>query len=176
MYDRGNLVLTDWELRILNILRPRVAGEEKFLVRKYTNTQMHKYTNTLRHTGQVRETYPVELAKQELTLLDGPRLAALLAAGKETDTLKKLLMPHFDFGPSLLEHLLLEAGLPPGTKLKELEADREAAIAGLEAALAGGPAFLAARGGEVSYLALSSIHPLLPPPSLPSPGLRSPEE
>ena len=30
-YDRGNLVLTDWEYKILNILRPRVAGEEKFL-------------------------------------------------------------------------------------------------------------------------------------------------
>lgn len=34
MYDKGNLVLTDWEFRILNILRPRVAGEEKFLVRQ----------------------------------------------------------------------------------------------------------------------------------------------
>jgi hypothetical protein len=30
-YDRGNLVLTDHEYKILNILRPRVAGEEKFL-------------------------------------------------------------------------------------------------------------------------------------------------
>ena len=33
-YDRGNLVLTDFELKILNILRPRVAGEERFLVRR----------------------------------------------------------------------------------------------------------------------------------------------
>ena len=31
MYDKGNLVLTDWQYKILNILRPRVAGEEKFL-------------------------------------------------------------------------------------------------------------------------------------------------
>ena len=31
MYDKGNLVLTDGEYKILNILRPRVAGEEKFL-------------------------------------------------------------------------------------------------------------------------------------------------
>ena len=30
----GNLVLTDFELKILNILRPRVAGEERFLVRR----------------------------------------------------------------------------------------------------------------------------------------------
>ena len=33
-YDRGNLVLTDFDLKILNILRPRVAGEERFLVKK----------------------------------------------------------------------------------------------------------------------------------------------
>ena len=36
-YDRGNLVLTDFELKILNILRPRVAGEERFLVRRKLN-------------------------------------------------------------------------------------------------------------------------------------------
>ena len=35
MYDKGNLVLTDWEFRIVNIPRPRVAGEEKFLVRQH---------------------------------------------------------------------------------------------------------------------------------------------
>ena len=33
-YDRGNLVLTDFDLKILNILRPRVAGEDRFLVKK----------------------------------------------------------------------------------------------------------------------------------------------
>ena len=33
-YDRGNLVLTDFDLKILNILRPRVAGEERFLVKQ----------------------------------------------------------------------------------------------------------------------------------------------
>jgi len=98
MYDRGNLVLTDWEFKILNILRPRVAGEEKFLV---------------------RETYPLELCKQEFNVLDVASLLELLSKAKETDTLKKMLMPHFDYGPNLLEHLLLVAGFAQNTKIKD---------------------------------------------------------
>ena len=34
LYDKGNLILTDKDLVILNVLRPRVQGEEKFLVRE----------------------------------------------------------------------------------------------------------------------------------------------
>ena len=62
------MVLTDWEFKILNILRPRVAGEEKFLV---------------------RETYPLELCKQEFNVLDEATLNEYLSKAKETDTLKK---------------------------------------------------------------------------------------
>ena len=45
-YDRGNLVLTDYEYKILNILRPRVAGEEKFLgiVKNTYFTRTHYYS------------------------------------------------------------------------------------------------------------------------------------
>ena len=39
-YDRGNLVLTDFDFKILNILRPRVAGEERFLVKKPKRYEM----------------------------------------------------------------------------------------------------------------------------------------
>ena len=67
-YDRGNLVLTDWEFKILNILRPRVAGEEKFLV---------------------RETYPVELCKQDVNVLEATMLETFLSKAKDNDTLKK---------------------------------------------------------------------------------------
>jgi len=97
MYDRGNLVLTDHEFKILNILRPRVAGEDKFLV---------------------RETYPVELAKSSYDSLDQDRLKQVLDSAKEKDTLKKVLMPHFEYGPSLLEHVLLANGLAPNTVIK----------------------------------------------------------
>merc|ERR1719354_228961 len=98
MYDRGNLVLTDHEYKIMNILRPRVAGEEKFLV---------------------RETYPVELAKQEYSTIDENNIKNLIKSGKPTDTLKKILMPQFDYGPSVLEHVCLAAGIQISIKLKE---------------------------------------------------------
>jgi hypothetical protein len=34
LYDKGNLILADKDLQIINVLRPRVQGEEKFLVRE----------------------------------------------------------------------------------------------------------------------------------------------
>ena len=62
------MVLTDWEFKILNILRPRVAGEEKFLV---------------------RETYPIELCKQNFNSLDEQTFKDALSKAKDNDTLKK---------------------------------------------------------------------------------------
>lgn len=47
LYDRGNLVITDYEWTILNILRPRKAGEDEDV------------------KLIVREKYPVDLAKTE---------------------------------------------------------------------------------------------------------------
>ena len=61
-------MLTDHEYKILNILRPRVAGEEKFLV---------------------RETYPLDLCKTELPTVDTEKLHDLVLNAKESDTLKK---------------------------------------------------------------------------------------
>ena len=96
-YDRGNLVLTDWEYKILNILRPRVAGEEKFLGMSITclilwiNISIIDYlflkkflTVTL-----VRETYPLELCKHELPDLNLEKVQSLLTSAKENDSLKK---------------------------------------------------------------------------------------
>jgi len=118
MYDRGNLVLTDWEFKILNILRPRVAGEEKFLV---------------------RETYPLELCKQEFNVLDEATLNEYLSNAKENDTLKKVLMPHFDYGPNLLEHILLAAGFAQNTKIKDFNLEN---VSKLNEALNGASKFL----------------------------------
>lgn len=116
MYDRGNLVLTDFEFKILNILRPRVAGEDKFLV---------------------RETYPVELAKTSYEVLDLQKIKTIFAGAKEKDTLKKVLMPHFEYGPSLLEHLLLANNFASNTNVKtgfDLESDLLRLVAALEQA------------------------------------------
>jgi predicted ribosome quality control (RQC) complex YloA/Tae2 family protein len=74
LYDRGNVVLTDFEYKILNILRPRVQGEEKFLV---------------------RETYPVELARQDYKAMNEERLRGIFEAAKPGDSLKKMLAPQY---------------------------------------------------------------------------------
>jgi hypothetical protein len=66
----------------------------------------------------VRETYPVELAKQEFTPLEVNNLKNILKSGKDSDPLRKLLLPHFEYGPNLLEHLCLERGIALNTKLK----------------------------------------------------------
>ena len=78
-------MLTDHEYKILNILRPRVAGEEKFLV---------------------RETYPLDLCKTELPTVDAEKLSELLSNAKENDTLKKgslYLLTKFLFYPNLFQ-------------------------------------------------------------------------
>ncbi len=108
LYDRGNVVLTDCDYKILNILRPRVQGEEKFLV---------------------RETYPVELARREYEKMSEEKLRGIFEACKPGDNLKKLLSPHFEQGPALLEHLLLtRAGLPANTKRKDVDLDEKAGV------------------------------------------------
>lgn len=47
LYDRGNLILCDYEMTILNVLRPHTEGEEvRFVVReKYPEARAREYTN-----------------------------------------------------------------------------------------------------------------------------------
>ena len=73
----------------------------------------------------VRETYPVELAKQEFTILDKVKVDEVVENSKDSDNLKKTFTSHFDYGPSLLEHLFLTEGIKPNTKMKEVKASEE---------------------------------------------------
>ena len=124
----------------------------------------------------MRETYPVELAKQEFSTLDEVSLREAFGKAKETDTLKKVLMPHFDLGPALLEHLMLEQSLRSSTKLKDV--DLEAVLATLLTAFEALPLFLKnrekqgfviqkaetrpkAEGGEEEFLTIQEFHPFL---------------
>jgi len=74
-----------------------MKGEEKFLV---------------------RETYPVELAKQTAEVLTLERLKEIVENCKPGDNLKKALTPHFEYGPAFLDHLLLSQGFHGGMKVK----------------------------------------------------------
>lgn len=96
LYDRGNIVLTDYSYTILNILRPRKEGEEVRFA--------------------VHEKYPVDrprVAKAPLSLED---VKAALTAAKEKTPLKKILNPLLDCGGGVLDHELLEVGIPIGAK------------------------------------------------------------
>ncbi|XP_046545079.1 nuclear export mediator factor NEMF-like [Haliotis rubra] len=97
LYDRGNIVLTDYEYTILNILRPRTD-----------NSQDVRFA--------VRETYPVDVAKQhELPTVE--RLTEIMSKGKDGDPLKKLLVPNLDYGPAVLDHCLLGAGFTENCRI-----------------------------------------------------------
>ncbi|XP_060573398.1 LOW QUALITY PROTEIN: ribosome quality control complex subunit NEMF-like [Ruditapes philippinarum] len=97
LYDRGNIVLTDYEYTILNILRPRTDQSQDVRF-------------------AVRETYPLEGAKQH-ELPTEEKLREIILAGKVGDPLKKLLIPHLDYGPAMIEHCLITAGFQENVKI-----------------------------------------------------------
>lgn len=73
LYDRGNIILTDHERTILNILRPHVEGEEiRFAV---------------------REKYPECRAKAQSGNIGEEQMRERLMNGKPGDTLKRVLNP-----------------------------------------------------------------------------------
>ncbi|KAI5706835.1 hypothetical protein M8J75_011793 [Diaphorina citri] len=97
LYDRGNIVLTDKDYIILNVLRPHSDGEE---VRFY-----------------VREKYPVDLAKVRSGAPTQEMLYELFTKEKYGEQIKKILVPQLDYGPAIIEHVLMTAGFPNTCKL-----------------------------------------------------------
>uniref|UniRef100_A0A803Y4X2 Ribosome quality control complex subunit NEMF n=1 Tax=Meleagris gallopavo TaxID=9103 RepID=A0A803Y4X2_MELGA len=91
LYDRGNIVLTDHEYLILNILRFRTdeADDVRFAV---------------------RERYPVDSAKAPTPLPSLERLTEIISDAPKGEQLKRVLNPHLPYGATLIEHCLIEAG------------------------------------------------------------------
>ncbi|XP_023716969.1 nuclear export mediator factor NEMF homolog isoform X3 [Cryptotermes secundus] len=117
LYDRGNIVLTDCNLMILYILRPHTEGEEVRFA--------------------VREKYPLDRAHQREGPPAAEKLHSLLSSATLGDSLKKILIPHFDYGPAIIEHVLLKAGFSTGCKLGkgfDLEKDMSKLLAALNEA------------------------------------------
>ncbi|XP_022219389.2 nuclear export mediator factor NEMF homolog [Drosophila obscura] len=87
LYDRGNLILTDFELTTLYILRPHTEGENiRFAV---------------------REKYPVERAKHQDDAFRLDLLDDLLEKAPPGENLRQILMPVLNCGPAVVEHVLL---------------------------------------------------------------------
>ncbi|KAM3851382.1 ribosome quality control complex subunit NEMF [Vipera latastei] len=116
LYDRGNIVLTDHEYLILNILRFRTddADDVKFAVREH---------------------YPVDHVKTATSLPSLERLTELITSAPKGDQLKRILNPHLSYGITLIEHCLIEAGLSGSIKVEQIESkDIEKVLAALQKA------------------------------------------
>lgn len=99
LYDKGNIVLTDCDYVILNILRPRTTGTDddvKFIV---------------------REKYPVQNALQEKPVLTEEDIREIIEAAKPGDNIKKVLNPKVLYGPAVLDHALCGQGLAASSKI-----------------------------------------------------------
>ncbi|PNI83297.1 NEMF isoform 7, partial [Pan troglodytes] len=97
---KGNIVLTDYEYVILNILRFRTdeADDVKFAV---------------------RERYPLDHARAAEPLLTLERLTEIVASAPKGELLKRVLNPLLPYGPALIEHCLLENGFSGNVKVDE---------------------------------------------------------
>ncbi|XP_057638094.1 ribosome quality control complex subunit NEMF isoform X1 [Chionomys nivalis] len=100
LYDRGNIVLTDYEYLILNILRFRTdeADDVKFAV---------------------RERYPIDHARAAEPLLTLERLTEVITGAPKGELLKRVLNPLLPYGPALIEHCLIENGFAGNIKVDE---------------------------------------------------------
>uniref|UniRef100_A0A1A7WC97 Ribosome quality control complex subunit NEMF n=1 Tax=Iconisemion striatum TaxID=60296 RepID=A0A1A7WC97_9TELE len=98
LYDRGNIILADHEYTILNLLRFRTAEAEDVKI-------------------AVRERYPVESARPPEPLISLEKLTDILSKAPNGEQVKRVLNPHLPYGATLIEHSLIEAGLPGSFKV-----------------------------------------------------------
>ncbi|XP_043277950.1 nuclear export mediator factor NEMF homolog [Venturia canescens] len=105
LYDRGNIVLTDHEMTILNILRPHTEGEKiRFAV---------------------KEKYPLDRAHTD-PMPSGDEIKNKLKEAKEWESLKKVLNPLVEFGSALIDHVLLKWNFVLGCKIgKDFKVDED---------------------------------------------------
>ncbi|XP_018411754.1 PREDICTED: nuclear export mediator factor NEMF [Nanorana parkeri] len=106
LYDRGNIVLTDHEYLILNILRFRTdeADDVKFAVREH---------------------YPVSNAKAPESLITMERVKEIVENAQKGEQLKRTLNPHLPYGATLIEHCLLETGLSANVKVDQITGETD---------------------------------------------------
>eukprot|EP00117_Sycon_ciliatum_P034105 scpid19698/ scgid26108/ Nuclear export mediator factor NEMF; Antigen NY-CO-1; Serologically defined colon cancer antigen 1 len=98
LYDRGNVVLTDHQYTILNLLRRRKDKDNEDV------------------RFAVRESYPLSNAREaEPVTREG--ILSIVQGAQAGDTLRKILSPHYVFGPQLMDHCLRMVGHTLSTKI-----------------------------------------------------------
>ncbi|CAG9863169.1 unnamed protein product [Phyllotreta striolata] len=96
LFDKGNLLLTDFEHTILYVLRPHTEGDKFRFATK--------------------EKYPHNRAR-ESGVISKEKLSEILASAKVGDQLKKVLVSNLEYGPAIIEHVLLKRNFPNSTKI-----------------------------------------------------------
>lgn len=121
LYDRGNIVFTDYQWTILNVLRPHVEGDKVRFA--------------------VKEKYPLDRAKTSYAAPSSEALQQIFAQCKPGDNLKKVLNPNLEYGAAIIDHVLLENGLSGNMKVTHeagkgfhVEQDLEKLVAALKQA------------------------------------------
>uniref|UniRef100_T1PIE3 Fibronectin-binding protein A n=1 Tax=Musca domestica TaxID=7370 RepID=T1PIE3_MUSDO len=87
LYDRGNIILTDHEMKILYILRSHQEGEERFAI---------------------REIYPIGRAKKENPIPSSEELKEMISSSAPCHNLKNMVMSIIECGPALADHILMK--------------------------------------------------------------------
>ncbi|KAI8988444.1 fibronectin-binding protein A N-terminus-domain-containing protein [Mycotypha africana] len=95
-YASGNIILTDHEYRILALLRAVQPSEELKIA--------------------VGEIYNIETVK-DFEKVDEEHLRAVLKSAGPKDNLKKIMNIKFEYGPAMVEHMIMEAHLDPNVKV-----------------------------------------------------------
>ncbi|KAK0082328.1 hypothetical protein PV325_010669 [Microctonus aethiopoides] len=116
VYDRGNIILTDHELTILNILRP------------HTDADKIKFA--------VKQKYPIDRIQTE-TMPSPDVIKQKLESAKVGEPLKKILNPLLEFGAALIDHVLLISGFEIGCKIGKnfkIESDMDKLMSALKLA------------------------------------------
>lgn len=105
LYDRGNIILTDCNYIILNVLRPHVEGEEVRFA--------------------VREAYPLKRATQDTGPPTTQQVREKLESAHPGDSIRSVLNPLLNYGPSVIDHCLSSHELfnvKIGGEIEEVEA------------------------------------------------------
>ncbi|ORZ14664.1 fibronectin-binding protein A N-terminus-domain-containing protein [Absidia repens] len=130
-YASGNIILTDHEYRILTLLR---------VVQNSETARMAP--------GEI---YNIDATLHDFQKVDADKLKNVLQKAGPKDTLKKLLNIGFEYGPAMTEHIILEAGLNPNTKVAtEFDcSDESPALQDLLAAFSKGDEMVASTANKV---------------------------
>jgi predicted ribosome quality control (RQC) complex YloA/Tae2 family protein len=91
LYDRGNIVLCDFNYICLNVLRPHVEGEEVRFA--------------------VKEKYPLSRARDDSEMPSMNVIKDCILKARQGDSLKTILNPILPFGAAVIDHWLIKSGL-----------------------------------------------------------------